>query len=97
MYNFPIGVILDSFRTDIPTALDKAVKVGAQGLQVYATTGEMSPENLVGAKRKEFKDMVAAHGLEISALCGDLGEGFTNPKKNPALIEKSKRILDLAV
>ena len=45
MYNFPIGVILDSFRTDIPTALAKAVKVGAQGLQVYATTGEMSPEN----------------------------------------------------
>ena len=79
MYNFPIGVILDSFRTDIPTALAKAVKVGAQGLQVYATTGEMSPENLVGAKRKEFKDMVASHGLEISALCGDLGEGFVNP------------------
>ncbi|MCI8632743.1 MAG: sugar phosphate isomerase/epimerase [Lachnospiraceae bacterium] len=97
MYNYPIGVILDSFRTDIPTALDKAVKVGAQGLQVYATTGEMSPENLVGAKRKEFKDMVASHGLEISALCGDLGEGFSNPKKNPELIEKSKRILDLAV
>ena len=97
MYNFPIGVILDSFRTDIPTALAKAEAVGANGLQVYATTGEMSPENLVGAKRKEFKDMVASHGLEISALCGDLGEGFTNPQKNPALIEKSKRILDLAV
>ena len=27
MYNFPIGVILDSFRTDIPTALAKAAKV----------------------------------------------------------------------
>ena len=49
MYNFPIGVILDSFRTDIPTALAKAEAVGANGLQFYATTGEMSPENLVGA------------------------------------------------
>ena len=37
MYQFPIGVILDSFRVDVYTALDKAVKVGAQGLQVYAT------------------------------------------------------------
>ena len=97
MYNFPIGVILDSFRCDIPTALDKAVKVGAQGLQVYATTGEMSPDNLVGEKRAAFKKAVADHGLSISALCGDLGQGFGNPRKNPELIEKSKRILDLAV
>ncbi len=97
MYKFPIGVILDSFRCDIPTALDKAVKVGAQGLQVYATTGEMSPDNLVGEKRAAFKKAVADHGLQISALCGDLGQGFGNPKKNPELIEKSKRILDLAV
>lgn len=44
---FPIGVIIDSFRTDIPTAVGKAAKVGAQGIQVYATSGEMSPEELV--------------------------------------------------
>ncbi|MBO4888274.1 MAG: sugar phosphate isomerase/epimerase [Firmicutes bacterium] len=97
MYQFPIGVILDSFRCDIPTALDKAVKVGAQGLQVYATYGEMSPEVLVGEKRAAFKKAVADHGLAISALCGDLGEGFVNPKRNPELIERSKRILDMAV
>ena len=36
------------------------------------------------------------HGLTISALCGDLGHGFTDPKLNPELIEKSKRIVDLA-
>lgn len=43
---FPIGVIIDSFRTDIPTAVKKAAKVGAQGIQVYATSGEMSPRSL---------------------------------------------------
>ena len=32
----------------------------------------------------------------VSALCGDLGHGFDDPEKNPALIEESKRILDLA-
>lgn len=96
MYNYPIGVILDSFRTDVRTALKKAVAVGAQGIQVYATHGEMSPEQLVGAKRREFLDMVKSNGLVISALCGDLGQGFGNPEKNPQLIERSKRILDLA-
>ena len=40
--------------------------------------------------------MVKSSGLVFSALCGDLGQGFGNKEKNPMLIEKSKRILDLA-
>lgn len=96
MYSFPIGVMLDSFRTDVATALAKAAGVGAKGIQVYATRGEMSPEALTVAKRKELLDMVKSHGLTISALCGDLGHGFGDAEKNPELIESSKRILDLA-
>jgi len=96
MYNFSIGVLLDSFRTDIKSALKKAEEVGVQGIQVYATYGELSPENLTGSKKKEFLNMVKSHGLTISALCGDLGQGFGNAEKNPDLIERSKRILDLA-
>ena len=96
MYPFSIGVILDSFRTDLTTALDKAVAVGASGLQVYATSGAFSPESLSPQKRREFLDMCKSRGLTISALCGDLGQGFANPEKNPELIERSKRSLDLA-
>ena len=32
----------------------------------------------------------------FSAICGDLGRGFGNPELNPSLIEKSKRIMELA-
>lgn len=97
MYPFKIGVMLDSFRLPIDQALDKAAEVGGQGLQVYATYGEMAPENLSHEARKAFLDKVYSRGLVISALCGDLGKGFTDPALNPGLIEKSKRILDLAV
>ena len=31
MYPFSIGVMLDSFRTDVNTALDKAQALGAKG------------------------------------------------------------------
>lgn len=96
MYPFSIGVMLDSFRTDVNTALDKAQALGAQGIQVYATRGEMSPKEMTPEKRREFLKAVKDHGLVISALCGDLGQGFVHPEKNPALIEESKRILDLA-
>ena len=95
-YNFSIGIILDSFRKPIPEALKISADLGAQGIQVYATYGELSPKKLTGAKRGEFLRMVKDQGLVISALCGDLGHGFGTPEKNPQLIEDSKRILDLA-
>lgn len=96
MYHFSIGVMLESFRTDIGTALKKAASMGACGIQVYATQGELAPEALTGRKRRDFLNMVKDHGLQISALCGDLGQPFVNPDRNPALLERSKRILDLA-
>ena len=96
MYQFPIGVMLDSFKLDTKDAIIKAAQLGAKGLQMYSTNGENSPENLVGAKRRELLDMVKSNGLVFSALCGDLGMGFGNKELNPGLIEKSKRILDLA-
>lgn len=96
MYQFPIGVILESFRLDRSEAIKKAAAVGAQGIQMYATKGENAPENLNAAARRALLDEVKGEGLVFSALCGDLGHGFGNPELNPASIEKSKRILDLA-
>lgn len=96
MYNFSIGVMLESFRQPTDIALRKAREIGAKGIQVYATKGERAPENMTADKRREFLDKVRSEGLVISALCGDLGKGFHNPELNPALIEKSKRILDMA-
>ena len=96
MYNFPIGVMIDSFRLPIKEAIAKAVSIGAKGFQMYSTYGEHSPENMTADKIAEMNDMVRSNGLVISALCGDLGHGFGNAEKNPELIEKSKRILDLA-
>lgn len=97
MKKFEIGVIIDSFKTDIPSALLSAHEVGAKGIQVYATEGDMSPENLKGAKRQEFMKMLNDNSLEIAALCGDLGgHGFSDADDNAWRIEKSKRIIDLA-
>ena len=47
-------------------------------------------------KRTDFKNLVSDCGLVISALCGDLGCGFADKDRIPGLIEKSKRILELA-
>lgn len=93
-----IGVISDSFRDTFRSSVAKAAALGAQGIQTYATHGEFSPEALGAAKRREILDFVTSHGLVFSALCGDFGgHGFMNPEENPERIEKSKRIIDLAL
>ena len=96
MYKFPIGVMMESFRLPTLQAIEMAAKIGAQGIQMYATKGEHAPENMTAADRKELLRQLHDHGLVFSALCGDLGKGFGKPELNPDLIEKSKRILDLA-
>ncbi|GIP24190.1 sugar phosphate isomerase/epimerase [Paenibacillus sp. J22TS3] len=93
-----IGVIVDSFGVGVTEGLKKAKEVGADGVQIYAVSGEMDPAALSPAKRKELRSYIEGLGLEISALCGDLaGHGFQDETANPEKIEKSKRILDLAV
>jgi len=96
MYRFPIGVMLESFRLPTEQAIEKAAAIGAQGIQMYATKGEHAPENKSGNMRRELLSRLHGNGLVFSAICGDLGMGFGNPDRNPELIEKSKRILDLA-
>ena len=97
MKSFPIGVMLESFRLPIEEALGKARDLKVQGIQVYATTGELAPDRLSAAQRKEFLKKVRDHGLVVSAVCGDLGHGFGDAQKNPGLVESSKRILDLSL
>lgn len=97
MNDFKIGVIVDSFRLDIKDGISKAREVGAQGIQIYATSGEMAPENLNVSQRKELLDRIKSNGLVVSALCGDLGgHGFSDRNDNGWRIEKSKRIMELA-
>lgn len=91
-----IGVLLESFHKPVSQALKMASELGVDAVQVYATKGELSPENLKGQALSDFKKAVADSGLTISALCGDLGGGFMEPAANPKRIEKSKAILDLA-
>lgn len=97
MYTFPIGVIINSFRTDIPTAIRKAAAIGVDGIQMYTMAGKDSaPENMTPAMRRELLDMVKSNGLRFSALVADVGYCFYDKERNPALVEEMKRMLDLA-
>lgn len=96
MKYFKIGVISDSFRLAKLDGIRKAAEIGANGVQIYACSGEISPET-TPEKRVEIRKMIEGLGIEISALCGDLGGGFANPEANATKVPRSKAIVDLAV
>lgn len=97
MRMFKIGVLVDSFRLPLQEGIIKAREAGAEGIQIYATAGEMAPESLSPHKRREILRRIEDNGLVVSALCGDMGgHGFAVAEDNPERIERSKRIMDLA-
>lgn len=91
-----IGVITDCFKKTHSEGIENAAKLGLQGVQIYATTGEFSPELSVEEK-SAYKKLLKEKGLIVSALCGDMGGyGFEREEDNTERIEKTKRIIDLA-
>ena len=98
MKKFPIGIIADWLRLPFAQSMEACAGMGADGVQLYAVEGEMAPENLSAAARREKRAIIEGNGLKVSALCGDLGgHGFTIAEENPLKIERSKRIVDLAL
>lgn len=92
-----LGVITDCFKLPIKESICMAADLGFNGVQIYATTGEFSPETLTAERKAEIKALLKEKGLEISALCGDMGgHGFQIEKDNAERVEKTKRIIDLA-
>lgn len=98
MNRFSIGIMADSLLGTFRENIEKAKALGGQGVQIYATDGEMAPWNLTPALIAEKKSILDANGLAVSALCGDLGgHGFQLREENKEKVEKSKRIVDLAL
>ena len=98
MSKFLIGIIADWLRLPFEESMKTCAQMGANGVQLYAVDGEMAPENLTAMQIAEKRDIIKSNGLEVAALCGDLGGyGFARRDENTKKIEKSKRIVDLAL
>ncbi len=98
MRTLPIGIIADMLKMPFRESIEVSAKLGANGVQLYAVEGELAPENITKESLSEKNQILKDNGLVVSALCGDLGgHGFTKAEDNSWKIEKSKRIVDLAL
>lgn len=90
-----IGIILPSLRLETRSALEKAAEMGADGVQLWVAGGDLDPKNITETARQDLLDTLDSLGLEISAICGDLGKGFVDPATVEWAIERTKEMLDL--
>lgn len=92
-----IGIITDCFKKSHFEGIKIASNLQLDGVQIYATTGEFSPESLTEEDKAAYKNLLCEKDLVISALCADMGGyGFEIASDNPERIEKTKKIIDLA-
>ncbi len=97
MAYFRLGVPSNAFGRPARESVKIAQRMGADGIQLYTVSGEMAPENLDTAARKEFRGYCEAQDIELSALCGDRGgRGLLRPDEIRIKTPRLKLIVDLA-
>ena len=101
-----IGAMTTSFRKPFYEALEASAALKVDGVQIWATNityydpnhpvGELDPELTTEADKKKLQATLKRLGMEITALCGDLGRGFVGGDHIAEDVEKTKRMMDLA-
>ena len=96
MNAFKIGVVVDSLKLGLHHGIRAAKAAGAEGVQIYGCSNEVSPERLDAQGRRELRLFIEDQGLVLSAICGDIGN-FMDPAKNPDRINRARSIVDMAL
>ncbi|HPE95772.1 MAG TPA: sugar phosphate isomerase/epimerase family protein [Bacillota bacterium] len=92
-----IGLISDSFRLGFADSVKAAKELGVSGIQTYFTNGELAAADMTKEKIAFVKSVMADNGLVFSAICGDFGFDFSDEARKTEIIEKSKRVVDVAL
>jgi len=80
----------------LPDLQEIAKEMGIAGVQLWGVGGEHDAMTLSTDARKRLLDQIRSQGMEISALCAEVG-GFNHPKTVAINIEKAKAVVDMAV
>lgn len=91
---FPIGVLIGG--SEIHENLARVAADGAEVVQIWCTAGELAPENVTAASANRLLHRCEMLGLRITALCGDLGLGFTNAKTVKKAVETTAKFFEVA-
>jgi len=92
------GILLDSLQLGLDEGLSFAAAAGADGVQFYASRGELTPWNSSPRDWQRFRQRYADLGLDLAALCGEFGgHGFERANEHEDRIRKTRELIDFAL
>lgn len=90
-----IGIRLESLALPLRRALAEASRLGVGGVQVDAV-GDLAPNTLSDTGRREFRHLLRAHNLELTALGCPLRRGLDAAENQQPRIEHVRKVLSLS-
>lgn len=90
-----IGVRLESLGLPLRPALEQARRMGVAGVQIDAV-GDLAPERLSQTGRREFRNLLRTHNVELSALGCPLRRGLDVPDGQEERIDRLRDTLTLS-
>jgi L-ribulose-5-phosphate 3-epimerase len=95
MSHLKIGVRLESLGLPLRRALEQAAALGVRGVQVDAA-GDLAPNRLSETGRREFRHLLRAYNLELTALGCPLRRGLDVAEDQQPRIEHVRKVLTLS-
>jgi sugar phosphate isomerase/epimerase len=95
MSRLKIGVRLESLNLPLRRALTEAGRMGVTGVQIDAV-GDLSPGRLTQTGRRELRNLLRAHNLELSAVGCLLRRGLDDADDLEPRIEHVRKVLSLS-
>jgi sugar phosphate isomerase/epimerase len=90
-----IGIRLESLGLPLRRALQVAERLGVAGVQVDAA-GDLTPDRLSQTGRREFRHLLRAHNLELTAVGCPLRRGLDTAENQEARIDHVRNVLGLS-
>lgn len=97
MARVKLALRVESLGLGAKSGIVAAGELGVEGVELDATQGDTAPENLSRTGRREVMRFITSRRLQIAALNGDFGSGFSDPRRADELVERMQRVIELAV
>jgi L-ribulose-5-phosphate 3-epimerase len=95
MNRLKIGIRLESLGLPLRRALAEAGRLGVAGVQVDAA-GDLAPNALSETGRREFRHLLRAHNVELTALGCPLRRGLDSTENQQPRLEHVQKVMSLS-
>jgi L-ribulose-5-phosphate 3-epimerase len=95
MSKLKIGLGLEALELPLRPALQQAERLGVAGIEIEAV-GDLTPDRLSQTGRREFRHLLRAHNLQLTALRCPLRRGLDVAENQEARLDHVKKVLSLS-